>query len=57
MAGGLLGISASRFTREAAVGPRKVSGVRHSLEVTASRGGARPERSKVSGLSLSLPFT
>lgn len=57
LTGGLLGISVSRLTREAAVGPRKASGVRHCLGVTASRGGPRRERSKVSGLSFPRPFT
>ena len=54
---GLEGISASKLTSDAPVGPRKASGVRHNREAGALRGGASRDRSKISGLADSRPFT
>lgn len=55
--GGLEGIRTSKFTNEAPVGPRKASGVRHTRLGGALRGGARRDRSNISGLADSRPFT
>lgn len=54
---GLDGIRASKLTNEAPVGPRKASGVRHMREGGALSGGASRDRSNISGLDDSLPFT
>lgn len=55
--GGLEGIRASKFTSEAPVGPRKASGVRHIRVGGALSGGASRDRSNISGLADSRPFT
>lgn len=55
--GGLGVIRASRLTSEAPVGPRKASGVRHTRVGAALSGGASRDRSNISGLSDSRPFT
>lgn len=55
--GGLAGIRTSRLTSEAPVGPRKVSGVRHTRVGGALSGGASRDRSNISGLDDSRPFT
>lgn len=47
----------SKLTSEAPVGPRKASGVRHARAGRAPRGGANRDRSNISGLSDSRPFT
>ena len=48
----------SRLTSEAPVGPRKASGVRHMRRGGAlSGGGARRDRSNISGLAVPRPFT
>lgn len=48
--GGFEGIRASKLTSEAAVGPRKASGVRHRCACGAPTGGASRDRSDISGL-------
>lgn len=55
--GGLEGIRASKLTNEAPVGPRKASGVRHTRVGGALSGGASRDRSNISGLDDSRPFT
>lgn len=55
--GGLGGIRASKLTSEAPVGPRKASGVRHTLVGGALSGGASLDRSNISGLDDSRPFS
>lgn len=55
--GGLEGIRASKLTSEAPVGPRKASGVRHTRVGGALSGGASRDRSNISGLADSRPFT
>lgn len=55
--GGLGGIRASRLTSDAPVGPRKASGVRHMRVGGALSGGASRDRSNISGLADSRPFT
>lgn len=55
--GGLEGIRVSKFTSEAPVGPRKASGVRHTRVDGALSGGASRDRSNISGLADSRPFT
>lgn len=55
--GGFAGIRASKLTSEAPVGPRKASGVRHTLVGGALRGGASRDRSNISGLDDSRPFS
>lgn len=55
--GGLGGIRVSKFTSEAPVGPRKASGVRHTRVAGALSGGASRDRSNISGLDDSRPFT
>lgn len=55
--GGLGGIRVSKFTSEAPVGPRKASGVRHTRVAGALSGGASRDRSNISGLAESRPFT
>lgn len=57
LAGGFAGIKLSRFTKEAPVGPRKASGVRHLRGLGAARLSPRRDRSNGSGLLSSLPFT
>ena len=52
-----MGIRASKLTSEAPVGPRKVSGVRHTRVGGALSGAASRDRSNISGLSDSRPFT
>lgn len=44
-AGGFAGIKLSKFTKEAAVGPRKDSGVRHERGLGAARLSPRRDRS------------
>lgn len=55
--GGLEGIRASKLTSEAPVDPKKASGVRHTRVVGALSGGASRDRSNISGLAVSRPFT
>lgn len=55
--GALGGIRASKLTSEAPVGPRKASGVRHTLVGGALSGGASRDRSNISGLDDSRPFS
>lgn len=55
--GGLEGIRASKLTSDAPVGPRKASGVRHTRVGGALSGGASRDRSNISGLDDSRPFT
>lgn len=55
--GGLAGIRASKLTSDAPVGPRKASGVRHTRVAGALSGGASRDRSNISGLVDSRPFT
>lgn len=55
--GGLRGIRVSKLTSEAPVGPRKASGVRHTWVGGALSGGASRDRSNISGLADSRPFT
>lgn len=57
LAAGFAGIKLSRFTREAPVGPRKASGVRHLRGLGAARLSPRHVRSNGSGLLSSRPFT
>ena len=57
LAWGFTGIKASRFTSEAAVGSRKVSGVRHLRGLGAARFSPRRDRSNISGLPSARPFT
>lgn len=57
MVGGFAGIKLSRFTKEAPVGPRKASGVRHVRGLGAARLSPRRDRSNSSGLPSSRPFT
>lgn len=54
---GLEGINDSRLTREAALGSRKDSGVRHFRGLGAGRPSTRAESSKGSGLLSPRPFT
>lgn len=54
---GLEGMRASKLTSEAPVAPRKASGVRHIRGVGALSGGASRDRSNISGLADSRPFT
>ncbi|KAF3846268.1 hypothetical protein F7725_003346 [Dissostichus mawsoni] len=56
LAGGFTGIKASRFTKEAAVGPRKASGVLHERGLGAAKLSPRRDRSKSSGLPSPRPF-
>lgn len=56
-AGGFAGIKVSRFTKEAAVGSRKDSGVRHVRGARSFRLSLRRVRSNISGLPSSRPFT
>ena len=57
LVGGLGGIRASRLTSDAPVGPRKASGVRHMRVDGPLSGGASRDRSNISGLDDSRPFT
>lgn len=57
LAGGFTGINLSRSTNDAAVGPRKDSGVRHVRGPGAARLSPRRDRSNVSGLLSPRPFT
>lgn len=54
--GGFGGMSVSRLTSEAPVGPRKASGVLHKRAAGALRGGASRDKLNISGLDVSLPF-
>lgn len=56
-AGGFVGIRASKSTKDAAVGPRKDSGVAHVRDLVLARLSLRPDMLKRSELSSSRPLT
>lgn len=56
LVGGFEGMRVSRLTSEAAVGPRKASGVLHKRVAGVLRGAANRDKLNISGLAVSLPF-
>lgn len=54
---GFVGIRASKSTKDAAVGPRKDSGVAHVRDLVLARLSLRPDMLKKSELSSSRPLT